>query len=106
MALDEAVSALDVSVRAQILDLLASLADETGMAYVFVTHDLSVVRAIADRVLVMRGGEMVEQGTARQIFDAPAHSYTRELIAATPIIETALQKRAEQQKNQAKEQDQ
>jgi peptide/nickel transport system ATP-binding protein len=95
-----------VSVRAQILDLLASLADETGMAYLFVTHDLSVVRAIADRVLVMRGGEIVEQGKTRQIFEAPAHSYTRELIAATPIIETALQKRAQQQKNQAKDQSQ
>ena len=93
IVLDEAVSALDVSIRAQILDLLASLSDDSGMSYVFVTHDLSVVRAIADRVLVMRGGEIVEQGETRQLFEAPVHAYTRELIAATPIIEDALEQR-------------
>ena len=94
IVLDEAVSALDVSVRAQILDLLANLSDDRGMSYIFVTHDLSVVQAIADRVLVMRGGEIVEQGETRQLFQAPAHAYTRELIAATPIIDKALKRRA------------
>ncbi len=83
---DEAVSALDLSVRAQILNLLADLRDEFGLAYLFITHDISVVRHIADRIAVMNGGKIVEIGTADDILDHPQHPYTRELLAAVPKI--------------------
>ena len=83
---DEAVSALDLSVRAQILNLLADLRDEFGLAYLFITHDISVVRHIADRIAVMNGGKIVEIGTADDILDHPQHPYTCELLAAVPKI--------------------
>jgi peptide/nickel transport system ATP-binding protein len=81
---DEPVSALDLSIQAQVLDVLVDLQRRLGIAYVFVSHDLAVVHHIADRVLVMRGGEVVEAGDATTVFSAPSHEYTRELLRAVP----------------------
>ena len=84
IVLDEAVSALDVSVQAQVLNLLRRLQVDTGTAYVFITHDMGVVRQIAHEVIVLRNGAIAEQGTTDQIMTDPQHPYTQLLVASTP----------------------
>ncbi len=87
---DEPVSALDVSVRAQVLNLISELVDELGLTLVFVSHDLSVVRHVCDRVAVVHDGRIVETGPTEQLYDDPQHPYTRTLINAVPTLEKAL----------------
>jgi peptide/nickel transport system ATP-binding protein len=86
IAFDEAVSALDVLVRDQILDLLVQLASQLGIGFLFVSHDLHVIRAISDRIYVMQSGRIVEHGLTENVFSSPQHAYTRALIAATPVL--------------------
>lgn len=84
---DEPVSALDVSIQAQILNLLSDLRAEFGLAMVFISHDLGIVRYLADRVMVMHRGRVVEEGESEAVFTAPRHDYTRALLAAMPKLE-------------------
>jgi oligopeptide transport system ATP-binding protein len=87
---DEPTTALDVTIQAQVLDLMAEMARETGTAIILVTHDLGVVARMCDRVAVLYGGRVMEEALAEDLFDAPAHPYTRGLLAAMPRLETAL----------------
>jgi peptide/nickel transport system ATP-binding protein len=87
---DEVTSALDVSVQAAIIDLLAELRQQVGLSILFITHNLALIRTIADRVCVMNGGRIVEGGATEGVFETPSAEYTRELLANTPSIEAAL----------------
>ena len=89
MVLDEPTSALDMSVQAQIVDLLRDLQKKHGFTYLFISHDLRVIRAMSDRVIVMRGGKVVETGTAQQVFEAPREDYTKALLDAALHLEVS-----------------
>ena len=92
LVLDEPVSALDVSIRAQVLNLLADLQQQLGVAYVFISHDLGVVKHMADEVLVMYLGRAVERGPQAAVFEAPRHPYTEALLSATPTVDAAARR--------------
>lgn len=92
MICDEPTSALDVSTQAAVLDLLREIQDATGVAYLFITHDLAVVREFAHRTIVLETGEIVEEGTSEQVCDSPRHPYTQRLVAAAPVPDPVLQR--------------
>jgi len=83
---DEPTSALDASVRTQVLDLLTRLQKESGVSYLFITHDLSIVPMIADEVAVMKKGKIVEQGSVEEVMENPRHPYTQKLLASAPKL--------------------
>jgi len=87
---DEPTSALDVTVRSQVLELLKRLQRERGLSYLFITHDLSIIRTIADEVAVMREGKIVEQGLVEEVMENPKNEYTQKLLASAPQLRTIL----------------
>lgn len=98
---DEPTSALDVSTQARILALLREIQERTGVAYLFISHDLGVVRRISDRIAVLRHGEIVETGPTEQVTSSPQHPYTRALLLATPVTNPEEQARRRQARHQA-----
>jgi oligopeptide/dipeptide ABC transporter ATP-binding protein len=98
---DEAVSALDLSVQAQVLNLLAQLKRTRGLSYLFISHDLSVVRYLSDTIVVLYAGRVVERGPAAQIADHPAHPYSRALLAAAPVPDPVIQRRRQTERRRA-----
>lgn len=89
MVCDEAVSALDVSVQAQVLNLLKDLQQELGLSYLFISHDLSVVQYMSDRIIVLKSGKIVEEGDTGAIYQRPRHEYTQALLRAVPTLSAA-----------------
>jgi len=87
---DEAVSALDVSIQAQIIKLLLNLRDKFSLSYIFIAHDLPVVKDLADRVIVMKSGKIIEQGVVDDVFYSPKEKYTKDLLKASPSIENLI----------------
>ena len=90
---DEPVSALDVSIQAQIINLLMGLKDRTGMSMIFISHDLSIVRQVCDRLLVLYKGQVVESGNASDIYDNPQHPYTQKLLDSIPLADPEMERR-------------
>ena len=90
---DEPVSALDVSIQAQIINLLLDLKEQTGMSMIFISHDLSIVRHICDRVLVLYKGEIVEVADAETLYTNPQHQYTKKLLGAVPLADPDLERK-------------
>lgn len=101
---DEPVSALDLSTQATILDLLVEIQRQTGVAYLFISHDLTIVRHISHRVAVMRRGEIVETGPVRQVTEQPVHPYTRELLMASPVPDPRRQRDRRAERNRLRAQ--